>query len=62
KDPIPRFKKQLIAKGQLTEKGYKEIEQRAVNELEEAIHFAQKECTDIDPDYIDISRGVYAGD
>ena len=24
------------------------------------IHFAEKECTDIDPDYDDISRGVYA--
>jgi TPP-dependent pyruvate/acetoin dehydrogenase alpha subunit len=62
KDPIPRFKKLLISKGQLTEKGYKDIEQRANNELEEAIQFAQKECTDIDPEYIDVSRGVYAND
>ena len=29
-------------------------------EIEEAIHFAEKECTDIDPEPFDILRGVYA--
>ncbi len=62
KDPILRFKKELISKGKLTDEGYAEMEQRAAKEVEEAIHFAEKECTDIDPDYIDVSRGVYAGD
>jgi hypothetical protein len=36
------------------------IEQRVSKEIEEAIHYAEKECTDIDPDSSDISRGVYA--
>ena len=62
KDPILRFKRELISKGQLTEEGYTEIEQRVAKEVGEAIHFAEKECTDIDPDYIDVSRGVYAAD
>jgi len=29
-------------------------------EIEEAIHYAEKECTNIDPDEFDILRGVYA--
>jgi TPP-dependent pyruvate/acetoin dehydrogenase alpha subunit len=60
KDPILRFKKELISEGQMTEDEYTGIEQRVAKELEEAIHFAEKECTDIDPDYSDVSRGVYA--
>jgi pyruvate dehydrogenase E1 component alpha subunit len=62
RDPILRFKKELISERRLTEEGYTAIEHRVAKELEEAIHFAEKECTDIDPDYVDISRGVYAGD
>lgn len=62
KDPILRFKKELISEGRLSEDEYMEIEQRVAKEVEEAIHFAEKECTDIDPDYIDVSRGVYAAD
>jgi hypothetical protein len=42
KDPILRFKKELISEGRLTEEGYREIEQRAKREVEEAIHFAEK--------------------
>jgi acetoin:2,6-dichlorophenolindophenol oxidoreductase subunit alpha len=60
KDPVLRFKKELISEGQLTEDQYLGIEERVAKELEEAIRFAEKECTDIDPDYSDISRGVYA--
>jgi len=61
KDPILRFKKELISERQLSEDEYVEIEQRAAKEIEEAIHFAEKECTDIDPQPLDILRGVYAG-
>ena len=60
KDPVLRFKKELIARGRLTEKGYAEIEDRVAKELEEAIRFAEKECTDIDPESDDVTRGVYA--
>ena len=60
KDPILRFKKELISEGGLSEDEYMEIEQRVAKELEEAIHFAEKECTDIDPEPGDVSRGVYA--
>jgi acetoin:2,6-dichlorophenolindophenol oxidoreductase subunit alpha len=60
KDPILRFKKELISKGRLTEEGYTEIEERVAKELDDAIHFAEKECTDIDPQPADVTRGVYA--
>ncbi|MGD0915872.1 MAG: thiamine pyrophosphate-dependent dehydrogenase E1 component subunit alpha [Thermodesulfobacteriota bacterium] len=60
KDPVLRFKKELIAEGLLSEDEYMEIEQRVKKEIEEAIHYAEKECTDIDPDPSDVSRGVYA--
>jgi TPP-dependent pyruvate/acetoin dehydrogenase alpha subunit len=60
KDPILRFKKELISEGGLSEDEYMEIEQRVAKELEEAIHFAEKECTNIDPEPGDVSRGVYA--
>jgi hypothetical protein len=36
------------------------MEQRVAKEIEEAIHFAEKKCTDIDPETFDILRGVYA--
>jgi acetoin:2,6-dichlorophenolindophenol oxidoreductase subunit alpha len=62
KDPIVRFKKELIAEKRLSEKDYDDIEQRAAKEIDEAIQFAEKECTDIDPDYTDLTRGVYAAD
>jgi TPP-dependent pyruvate/acetoin dehydrogenase alpha subunit len=61
KDPILRFKKELISEGQLSEDEYVETEQRAAKEVEEAIHFAEKECSNLDPEPLDILRGVYAG-
>jgi len=60
KDPILRFKKELISEGRMSEDEYMEMEQRVAKEIEEAIHFAEKECTDIDPEPFDILRGVYA--
>ena len=61
KDPILRFKKELISEGQLSEDEYVEMEQRAAKELEEAIHYAEYECSNLDPEPLDILRGVYAG-
>jgi len=60
KDPILRFKKELISEGRMSEDEYMEMEQRVAKEIEEAIHFAEKECTNIDPEPGDVSRGVYA--
>jgi len=61
KDPVLRFKKELISEGRLSEEGYMEIEERVAREIDQAVRFAEKECTDIDPDYSDLTRGVYAG-
>lgn len=58
KDPIARFKKELIAEGVLSEDEYKRIEERIRKQIEEAIHYSEKECTDPDPS--DILRGVYS--
>ena len=60
KDPILRFKKELISEGRMSEDEYMEMEQCIAKEIEEAIHFAEKECTNIDPEPFDILRGVYA--
>jgi TPP-dependent pyruvate/acetoin dehydrogenase alpha subunit len=60
KDPVLRFKKELIVEKLLSEDEYTEIEQRVAKEVEEAVHYAERECTDIDPDTSDVLRGVYA--
>jgi hypothetical protein len=38
-----------------------EMEQLVSKEIEEAINYAEKECTNIDPVESDLLRGVYAG-
>jgi acetoin:2,6-dichlorophenolindophenol oxidoreductase subunit alpha len=60
KDPVLRFKKELIVEKVLSEDEYTETEQRVAKEIEEAVHYAEKECTAVDPDTSDILRGVYA--
>jgi TPP-dependent pyruvate/acetoin dehydrogenase alpha subunit len=60
KDPVLRFKRELIAEGLLSEDEYMEIEQRVKKEIEEAIHYAEYECSNLDPEPLDILRGVYA--
>ena len=60
KDPVLRFKKDLISEGRLSEQEVMEMEQHVAKELEEAIHYAEKECTDFTPDPSDILAGVYA--
>jgi TPP-dependent pyruvate/acetoin dehydrogenase alpha subunit len=58
KCPIGMFKAKLISEGTLTEDEYSEIEKRAADEIEEAVAYSEKECTDPDPS--DILRGVYS--
>lgn len=56
--PIKLFKADLIAKDLITEEGYKKIEKRVEEEIEEAVRYSEKECTDPDP--ADCLRGVYS--
>ncbi len=51
-----------LALADVDEKGLTRVcnELGVAKEIEEAIHFAEKECTDIDPETFDILRGVYA--
>jgi len=60
KDPVLRFKRELIAEGLLSEDEYKGLEQRVKEEIEEAIHYAEHECSTLDPETGDVLRGVYA--
>jgi TPP-dependent pyruvate/acetoin dehydrogenase alpha subunit len=60
KDPIARFKGELIAESVLAKGEYEGIEQRVEKEIEEAIYYAEKECTDSEPNASEIMRGVYA--
>jgi TPP-dependent pyruvate/acetoin dehydrogenase alpha subunit len=59
-DPVLRFKKELVSEGRLSEDEYVEIEQRVAKEIEEAIHYAEVKCSNLDPEPFDILRGVYA--
>ena len=46
------------AEGLLTEREFHDMENRAAEEIEAAIRYSEKECTDPDP--ADILRGVYS--
>jgi TPP-dependent pyruvate/acetoin dehydrogenase alpha subunit len=56
-DPIIKYKNQLINDGILSVVEYKRIEDRVKSEIDEAVIYAEKECSDPDPS--DILRGVY---
>lgn len=56
--PVATFKEELLATGVITEGGYDEMEKKVSVEIEEAVAYCEKECTDPDP--ADIIRGVYA--
>ena len=56
--PVENFKKYLMAQKVLTEEEYSKIQKRADEEIEAAVHYSEKECTDPDPS--DILRGVYS--
>lgn len=60
KCPVMVFKAKLISEGALTEEEFSEMEKRADDEIEAAVVYSEKECTDPDPS--DILRGVYARD
>lgn len=57
-DPIPRFKKELIEEGVLTEQGCEDVEKQVADEIEAVVHYCENECHNPDPS--DIIRGVYA--
>jgi TPP-dependent pyruvate/acetoin dehydrogenase alpha subunit len=57
-DPVRRFKKELIAEHIVSEGDYAKIEERVASEIEEAVQYSEKRCTDPDP--ADILRGVYS--
>lgn len=57
KDPIPRFGRRLIQAGYLTEKDMESIRQKAYQQIEEAVIFAENSP---DPDPASIMEGVYA--
>jgi TPP-dependent pyruvate/acetoin dehydrogenase alpha subunit len=58
KDPVARFRKELVAEGVITDEEYEHIEERVKAEIDEAVYYSEKECTDPDP--ADIMRGVYS--
>lgn len=58
KDPLLRLRNELAAEGVITEDDYRKLEQRVAEEIEDAVRYSEKECTDPDP--ADILRGVYA--
>lgn len=60
KDPVLRFKSELLSKGKLKEEEYEAMEERVAKEIKEAINFAEKECTNITPTVEDVMRGVYS--
>jgi len=57
RDPIPRFTKKLIETGVLTEKGADNIHQEAVEEIDEAVKFAEESPF---PDPEEVLTDVYA--
>jgi len=59
KDPVVRFKKELVEEGVLTEDDVEKIEDQVKNDIDEAVHYGEKECTDF-TDYSYILKGVYA--
>lgn len=58
--PVELFKADLMAKGLITEEEYEKIEKRVEEEIEEAVRYSEKECTDPDP--ADCLRGVYSNE
>ena len=56
--PVGLFKADLLAKKVITEEEYAKIEKRVEDEIDEAVRYSEKECTDPDP--TDCLRGVYS--
>ena len=58
KDPVARFKKELLSQGVLTEKAYDTLEKRVAKEIEEAVEYSENEC--VYPNPADVFKNVYA--
>jgi TPP-dependent pyruvate/acetoin dehydrogenase alpha subunit len=58
KDPVVRFKNELVSEKLITEEEYAGIEARVAAEIEDAVQYSEKQCADPDP--ADILRGVYS--
>lgn len=58
-DPVARFKRELMEEGVLTQHEIEKIEAQVKKEIDEAIHYAENECT-LPTDPSDILRSVYA--
>ena len=58
KDPVVRFKNELVSEKLVTEEEYAGIEARVAAEIEDAVQYSEKQCADPDP--ADILRGVYS--
>ncbi len=58
KDPLVRFKLEMIKEGVLDKSGYQSIIEQVDHEIEEAIQYSENQCSTPDP--ADILRGVYA--
>lgn len=59
KDPVLKFKNELVKEGVLSEDEYDQIEERVKKEIGEAVHYGENECT-IPTDCSIILKGVYA--
>jgi pyruvate dehydrogenase E1 component alpha subunit len=56
--PVGNFKKYLVSRKILKEEEFANMQKRADEEIEAAVRYSEKECTDPDP--ADILRGVYS--
>lgn len=59
KDPVERFKKELLEEGVLSGGEIEEIESQVKKEIDGAVSFAEHECT-VPTGLYDIVKGVYA--
>jgi acetoin:2,6-dichlorophenolindophenol oxidoreductase subunit alpha len=55
--PLKRLECDLLKEGIITDEEITKMEARVATELDDAVHYAEKECTEPDP--ADILRGVY---
>lgn len=58
KDPVARYKSELLSEGILTEKTYDALENRVTQEIDEAIDYSENECVYPKPD--DVFKNVYS--
>jgi TPP-dependent pyruvate/acetoin dehydrogenase alpha subunit len=58
RDPVARFKKELLSKDVLTGKAYDALEKRVAKEIEQAVEYSENEC--VFPNPADVLKNVYA--